>query len=57
MTTIQISPAAGQLAPTRTALAVPMCGCGQDLDGRHGQHCPRCGRTLHGEPAPMIPAA
>ncbi len=58
MTTIQISPAAAQLAPARTAVpSVPVCGCGQDLDRSHGQHCPRCGRTLYGVTEAMIPAA
>lgn len=37
--------------------AVPVCGCGQDLDRSHGRHCPRCGRTLYGEAVAMIPAA
>lgn len=55
MTTIQL-PQAYLLASTVTS-TVPVCGCGQDLDGRHGRHCPRCGRTLHGEPVAMIPAA
>lgn len=54
MTTIQLPQADQQV---RTVATVPVCGCGQDLDANHGRHCPRCGRTLHGEPVAMIPAA
>jgi hypothetical protein len=29
-----------------TICTIPVCGCGQDLDAVHGQHCPRCGTSL-----------
>jgi hypothetical protein len=34
--------------PSRLAThgRVPVCSCGQDLDGVHGRHCPRCGIAL-----------
>ena len=58
MTTIQIPQAlAHQATAPAPVRAVPVCGCGQDLDSCHGQHCPRCGRTLFGHPVAMIPAA
>jgi len=53
MTTIQFPEA--QHTTSRTT--VPVCACGQDLDRCHGRHCPRCGRTLHGDAVAMIPAA
>lgn len=29
-------------------IAAVVCGCGQDLDGCAREHCPRCGREIHG---------
>lgn len=54
MTTIQLTQTPVQATAQVT---VPVCACGQDLDCSHGRHCPRCGRTLYGEPVAMIPAA
>ena len=57
MTTAKL-PLADRLETSRTVLAaVPVCGCGQDLDSCAGRHCPRCGRTLSGRPVAMTSAA
>lgn len=37
----------GRWTPTaRVDVRPAACGCGQDLDGAPGSHCPRCGCQL-----------
>ncbi len=30
-----------------TTLPLTVCSCGQELDGAHRRHCPRCGCALN----------